>query len=76
MAKIIAGMFYWGLIGFCALIFSPILIPLIFLQCFVDVGLYKAYQAVIDGWLTLEKEMDQEGNETGSDHGRVSRRRI
>lgn len=60
MAKIIAGMFYWGLISLCALIFSPILIPVILLQCFVDVGLYKAYQAVIDGWLTLEKEMDQE----------------
>ena len=60
MAKIIAGLFYWGLIGFCAVIFSPVLVPLMFIQCFMDVGLRKAYMAIVDGWLTLEKEMDQE----------------
>jgi hypothetical protein len=60
MAKIIAGIFYWGLMAFFAFIFSPILVPMLLVQCFIDVGLRRAYISVLNTWLDLEKEMDQE----------------
>jgi len=60
MAKIIAGIVYWGIVAFFAIIFSPIWVPVLFVQCFFDIGLRKYFNQINDVWLNLEKEMDQE----------------
>ena len=60
MAKIIAGIVYWGIVAFFAIIFSPIWVPALFVQCFFDIGLRKYFDQINKVWLDLEKEMDQE----------------